>query len=490
MHHLKLHHHHRPSTLKPIYTTVRTTTSPPPFSSTNIANLVLTTETTAELTETLLYHPKIHWSTPLVNETLKKLWNHGPKALLFFTVLDRHTTYTHSLSSFHLAVDIAARLRRYSVVWSLLSRLRRRRLGPTPLTFSIILERYVSSGKPDKAVDIFLDLRKHFCDGFSHDLSMFNDMIDVLCKSKRVDKAVFLMGLFKGRLKFDVITYNIIANGWCLINRVNSGLGVLKEMIDKGIDPNLSTFNVILRGYFRTGQINEAWAFFKEIKRREFEVDVVTYTTLVHGFGVAGEVTRARRLFESMVDDGVLPNVATYNALIQVLCKKDSVENGIELFGDMVRKGYVPNVVTYNTLIRGLCHNGEMGRAEEFVGVMRKDGCEPNVQTFNMLIRYYCEAGEIEKGLDVFGKMGTEECLPNLDTYNVLISSMFVRKKSEDLVVAGRLLVEMVDRGFLPTRYNFNRVLNGLLVTGNQGFAREILRLQSKCGLLPRQFRL
>lgn len=234
----------------------------------------------------------------------------------------------------------------------------------------------------------------------------------------------------------------------------------------------------------------EASRFFLEMKRRKCEIDVVTYTTVIHGFGVAGEVDKARRLFDEMVQEGVLPNVATYNAFIQVLCKKDSVESAINLFKEMVGKGYVPNAMTYNLLIRGLCHVGEMDRASEYVTLMRNDGCEPNVQTYNLLIRYYCDAGEIEKALGVFENMGSRECLPNLDTYNVLISSMFVRQKSEDLVVAGRLLVEMVDRGFVPTKLTFNRVLDGLLVTGNQPFAREILRLLSGCGFLPRNFRL
>ncbi|KAF9603571.1 hypothetical protein IFM89_037070 [Coptis chinensis] len=65
-----------------------------------------------------------------------------------------------------------------------------------------------------------------------------------------------------------------------------------------------------------------------------------------------------------------------------------------------------------------------------------------------------------------------------------------LQQKADDLVLAGKLLVEMVDRGFMPRRFTFNRVLNGLLLTGNQAFAKEILRAQSHSGWLPRQFKL
>ncbi|CAI8597699.1 unnamed protein product [Vicia faba] len=227
------------------------------------------------------------------------------------------------------------------------------------------------------------------------------------------------------------------------------------------------------------------------MKKRKCEIDVVTYTTMVHGFGVAGEVKRSKRVFDAMVKEGLIPSVATYNALIQVLCKKDSVHNALLVFEEMVGKGCVPNLTTYNVVIRGLCHSGEMEKALEFMKRMEEEhGCRPSVQTYNVVIRYYCDEGELEKGLELFEKMGNGTCLPSLDTYNILISAMFVRKKSEDLVVAGKLLMEMVGRGFLPRKFTFNRVLNGLVLMGNREFASEILRMQSRCGRVLRHMKL
>ncbi|KAG6686683.1 hypothetical protein I3842_11G032600 [Carya illinoinensis] len=476
----------KPSYLLP-YHSLSTTPPPPPPQDAIIAKLILCSDPRT-LTQTLV-DPTIQWTPELADSVLKRLWNHGPKALHFFRTLDRHhPTFAHSSSSFDLAIDIAARMRDYKAVWALVAQMRNRRLGPGPKTFAIIAERYVAAGKPDRAVKLFLSMHEHGC---FQDLNSFNTILDVLCKSKRVEMAYNLFKALKGRFKVDCVSYNIISNGWCLIKRTPKALEVLKEMVERGLEPCLTTFNTMLKGYVRAGQINEAWEFFLQMKRRKCGVDVVSYTTMVHGFGCAGEIKRARRVFDDMIGEGVLPSVATYNALIQVLCKKDSVENAILVFEDMVRKGYAPNWTTYNVVIRGLCHADQMDRALMFLERMKEDDeCEPNVQTYNIVIRYFCDAGEIEKGLDVFQKMGSGDCLPNLDTYNVLISAMFVRKKSDDLLVAGKLLTEMVDRGFLPRKFTFNRVLNGLLLTGNQGFAKEILRLQSRCGRLPRQLKL
>ncbi|KAG4979933.1 hypothetical protein AAZX31_12G081300 [Glycine max] len=456
-------------------------------SDATIAKLVL--ESDPRTVSEALTKPTIQWTPDLVNKVMKRLWNHGPKALQFFKHLDRHhPSYTHSPSSFDHAVDIAARMRDFNSAWALVGRMRSLRLGPSPKTLAILAERYASNGKPHRAVRTFLSMAEH---GIRQDLHSFNTLLDILCKSKRVETAHSLLKTLTSRFRPDTVTYNILANGYCLIKRTPMALRVLKEMVQRGIEPTMVTYNTMLKGYFRSNQIKEAWEFYLEMKKRKCEIDVVTYTTVIHGFGVAGDVKKAKRVFHEMVKEGVVPNVATYNALIQVLCKKDSVENAVVVFEEMAREGVcVPNVVTYNVVIRGLCHVGDMERALGFMERMGEHGLRACVQTYNVVIRYFCDAGEVEKALEVFGKMGDGSCLPNLDTYNVLISAMFVRKKSEDLVVAGKLLMDMVDRGFLPRKFTFNRVLNGLVITGNQDFAKEILRMQSRCGRIVRRLKL
>ncbi|XP_050224959.1 pentatricopeptide repeat-containing protein At1g74900, mitochondrial [Mercurialis annua] len=460
----------------------------PPSSpqATSISHLILNTTNPQTLTQSL-HSPTIQWTPQLVNQILKLLWNHGPKALLFFKILSHHPSYSHKASAFDHTIDICARLRDFRTLWALVSRMQSCRLGPSPKTFAIIAERYVSIGKPHRAVRIFLSMHDYGC---FQDLNSFNTILDVLCKSKRVEMAYNLFKALRSKFKADNVSYNIIVHGWCLIKRTPKALEMLKEMVERGLTPNLTSYNIMLDGYFKAGQIDEGWDFFLEMKKRKCEIDVVSYTCVIHGLGVVGEIKRARNVFNQMVKDGVLPSVATYNAFIQVLCKKDSVDSAILVFDEMVKKGYTPNSITWNLVVRGLCHAGEMQRALEFVERMEGDECEPNVQTYNILIRYFCDAGEIEKGLELFEKMGTGNCLPNLDTYNLLINAMFVRKKSDNLLVAGKLLVEMVDRGFLPRKLIFNRVLDGLLLTGNQDFAKEILSLQSRCGHLPRKFKL
>ncbi|OMO77568.1 hypothetical protein CCACVL1_14963 [Corchorus capsularis] len=119
------------------------TTTPPPQNIsivTTLTNLILTSTDAQSLTQALL-SPSINWTPHLVNTILKHLWNHGPKALQFFHLLRNHPTYIHSPSSFDHAIDIAARLRNYNTISTLLHSMRTLRLHPSPKTFAIIAER-------------------------------------------------------------------------------------------------------------------------------------------------------------------------------------------------------------------------------------------------------------------------------------------------------------------------------------------------------------
>ncbi|XP_071724085.1 uncharacterized protein [Rutidosis leptorrhynchoides] len=308
----------------------------------------------------ILQDPTIQWTPDLVDRTLKRLWNHAPKALSFFAHLSQHRP---AASSFDHAVDLAARFRDFRAAWALVARMRSLRLGPSPKTFAIIAERYVAAGKPDRAVKVFLSMHEHGC---RQDLSSFNTILDILCKSKHVEMASNkLFKVFSGRFKADCVSYNIIANGWCLIKRTSMALEVLKEMVDRGLTPTSTTYNIMLKGFFRAGQVDEALQFFLQMKKRKCDIDVVTYTMVIHGFGIIGEIKKAKRVFDDMSREGILPSVATYNAMIQVLCKKGNVENAILVFEEMLRRVTCPTQIAYNLVIRGLCHAGHMDRAVE-----------------------------------------------------------------------------------------------------------------------------
>ncbi|ERM94418.1 hypothetical protein AMTRI_Chr04g189960 [Amborella trichopoda] len=428
-----------------------------------------------------------NWTPQLITQTLKSLWNDGPKAFLLFTHLSK-THQSLTLESFDLIIDILGRMRDFKKLWSLVSEMPRHGLHPSHKTFAIIMERYVSAGKADRAIRAFSLMQIHGC---PPNLQAFNTLLDILCKSKRVERAQELFRALRHRFKPDTITYNILADGWCIVRKTQMAVRVFREMVELDLSPSLSTYNILLKGFFRTGELTSAWSFFVEMKKRGCVPDAITYTTLVHGFGMAGDLDKACKIFEGVKEKGCLPNVATYNAMIMVLCKKGPLERAKLIFSEMENKGYEPNLTTYNLLIRAFSHDGrDMEGALGLLERMREKGCTPSVQTHNILMRSFCEIGEVERAFEVWERMEGEGCFGNLDSYNVMLSALCVNERREEFLRAGKMVVEMVERGHVPQRLVFTRVVNGLLLTGNQGFAKELLRVQSQCKRLCREIRL
>lgn len=429
----------------------------------------------------------IRWSPPLVEKVLKNIWNDGTQALQFFNWVGKQNSFKHSPDAYNYMIDILGRMKDYRTLWHLMANMQREGCPVTPKTFAIIIERYIAAGREDKATRVFFSMPEYGC---PPDLPAFNAFLDSLCKAKKVLRADRIFRDLKYRFRPDSITYNTLANGWCMVKNIPMAQRVLKEMVDKGFEPTPVTYNTLLHGFFITGQVKEAWLFYKEIKCRGFSPNVVTYTTIIYGIGMAGKVEKAKKIFDNMIENDCLPNVATYNAMIQVLCRKKSVTDAFEVFDEMLRRGYFPNLTTYNILIRGLCHAKQMERALEFKNEMEKNGCHPDVRTFNIIIGYFCDLGQIERALSILKDMGAGPCLPNLDTYNILLSALCATRKSDGLLEAGKLLQEMVQKGFIPRRFVYNRVINGLFLTGSQEFAKELLRAQSQSGHLPKHIRM
>lgn len=78
-------------------------------------------------------------------------------------------------------------------------------------------------------------------------------IFDIFCKFKCVEKVYEFFKNFRGRFSVDVVIYNVIVNGWCLIKCILKVLEVLKEMVERGISFNFIIYNIMFKGFFRLG---------------------------------------------------------------------------------------------------------------------------------------------------------------------------------------------------------------------------------------------
>ena len=121
-------------------------------------------------------------------------------------------------------------------------------LGPSPKIFTIIVERFATASKPDRAFKLFMSMHEHGC---FQNLNSVNTILDIFCKLKRIKMAHNLFKMLKDMFKANCVSYNIIANEFCLIKRTPKVLEVLKEVVEKGLNPSLTTYNIMLKGILK-----------------------------------------------------------------------------------------------------------------------------------------------------------------------------------------------------------------------------------------------
>ncbi|KAF0905013.1 hypothetical protein E2562_000825 [Oryza meyeriana var. granulata] len=104
----------------------------------------------------------------------------------------------------------------------------------------------------------------------------YNMIMDGLCKEMRLDEAEKLLEnkarqgstpdnaqqvfeeMMKANVEPDIVTYNILASGFCKSGLVMEVFDLLDHMMDQGLEPNSLTYGIAIVGFCRGGNLSEA----------------------------------------------------------------------------------------------------------------------------------------------------------------------------------------------------------------------------------------
>nr|KYP71405.1 hypothetical protein KK1_010664 [Cajanus cajan] len=101
------------------------------------------------------------------------------------------------------------------------------------------------------------------------------------------------------RISPDVVTYNSLIYGFCIMGQLKEAFDLFKDMVLKHINPTNYTFNVLVDGLCKEGKVKEA----KDID-----------------------------IFNTMANRGVTPDVRSYTVMINGLCKIKMADEAMNFF--------------------------------------------------------------------------------------------------------------------------------------------------------------
>ncbi|XP_021772568.1 pentatricopeptide repeat-containing protein At2g13420, mitochondrial-like [Chenopodium quinoa] len=434
-----------------------------------ISNILIEHHNPFHAMESSLQLYGISLSSSLLHQTLIRLSHLSKIALSFFSYsLSSHPSAI-DVTSFNIIVDILGKVRQFDVVWQLILQMQTLNLKPQNSTFLIFIRRLIAANFTRQAIRGFDDMpcftETEVCkDDFVY-------VIDTLCKYGYVRVAMELFNKRKFGFEVCVKVYAVLIDGWCKVKRVDIGERLLREMIDKGIEPNVVCYNILLNGICRKSSLHPDDRFertiraadkvFDEMRERGIEPDVTSYSIVLHVCSRAHKPDLTLDRLEGMKAKGICPSVTTYTSVVKCLSSCGRVDDAERLLNEMIESGVTPSAVTYNCFFKELRGRKDAEKALELYRRMKKEGvCVASLHTYNILVQMFVKLNNMEVVEEIWNDMKEAGAGPDLDSYTVLIHGLVEKEKWRE---ACEYFVQMIEKGFLPQKITFEMLYRGLI---------------------------
>ncbi|PKI43034.1 hypothetical protein CRG98_036513 [Punica granatum] len=318
--------------------------------------------------------------------------------------------------------------------------------------------------------------------GLACHIFIWNIFINCLCHLKEVDLGIISRAVMLAdeMLNFgfepDSFTCATIIKGLVRNGTTDLAVGLIgkweKEMVQRGILPNINTFSILVDAFCKEGQPSEAEHVFEMTAQKGAEPNVVTYNSIIDGYFLHNRVDAAAKLFGLMIERNYAPNVVTYNALINGYCKGFCLVGNLHAAEQLFEKIQSPNVQSYAIMLDGLRKAKQMDKAIAMFQQMENHKLEPNIVIYNILIHGLCTAGKLDSARELFEVLSEKKIKPNVKAFTALINGLC---NEGHISEAFRLFNEREGRGCVPDVGSYNVLVRGFIRIGDKLRVEQLL---------------
>ncbi|TKY66280.1 putative pentatricopeptide repeat-containing protein [Spatholobus suberectus] len=180
---------------------------------------------------------------------LGRVLNHGnlsgESMVTFFNWAVKQPRVPKDINSYHVIVKALGRRKFFVFMMDVLCDMRVNGIDGDLLMLSIVIDSFVRAGHVSRAIQVFGNLDDV---GVRRDAEALNVLLECLCRRSHVGAAVCVFNSMKGKVCFNVGTYNVVAGGWSRLGRVSEVERIMREMEADGIRPDCRTFGFLIEG--------------------------------------------------------------------------------------------------------------------------------------------------------------------------------------------------------------------------------------------------
>ncbi|KAB2634418.1 pentatricopeptide repeat-containing protein [Pyrus ussuriensis x Pyrus communis] len=354
---------------------------------------------------------------------------------------------------------------------------------PNVVTYNTLIDAYCKLKRIDEAFELF---RSMVFKGLEPNLISYNVVINGFgyCKAGNFHQALVLQeDMQRNGLSPNVVTYTALINAMCKAKNLKRAMEFFDQMRIRGLRPNERTYTTLIDGFSQQGFLNEAYGaigVIQDMIGKGLLPDAVSYSTIITGYCRHQELESAFRMKQEMVEKGVSPDAVTYSSLIQGVCQQRRLVEACDLFQEMLSMGMRPDEFTYTTLINAYC--GLMKEADQVFETMIKRKYKPNEAVYDVIIHGHCRGGSVQKAYNLYKEMLHFGFIPHTVTVIALIKELFTEGMNKELnQVIGNMLrssqVSDAELAKLLVEVNHKE--------GNMDAVFNVLSEMAKDGLLP-----
>ena len=151
----------------------------------------------------------------------------------------------------------------------------------------------------------------------------YNQLMLSFAKNRDIEMVVKLNeeATQKHQLKPSKYRFNNLMVCYAKLNKPVEAENVLREMIDKGIQPDIVIYTTLIDSYKRVGNIDRCWEIFEEARTtvQGVDADEMLLSYMVRLAGATHDSEKALRIFTELETDGFTEQAKPYNSIISAL---------------------------------------------------------------------------------------------------------------------------------------------------------------------------
>ncbi|CAL9234379.1 unnamed protein product [Arabidopsis halleri] len=279
-----------------------------------------------------------------------------------------------------------------------------------------------------------------------------------------------------------VFSYKTFIDGLCVNGETEKAVVLIEEMIDTNVlagDDLRTVFGMVVRGFCNEMKMEAAESVILEMEKNGFGPDVSACSAIIDRYCKNMNLPEALGFLDKMLGKGLKINCVIVSSILQCYCKMDMCLEALEKFKEFRDMNIFLDRVCYNVAFDALSKLGRVEEAIELLQEMKDKGIVPDVINYTTLIDGYCLKGKVVDALDLIDEMIGNGTSPDLITYNVLVSGL-ARNGHEEAVL--EIYERMKAEGLKPNAVTDNVIIEGLCFARKVKEAEDFfMSLEQKC---------